>query len=176
MLRFAYRARKVESFEISFETPTRGWLPVEIELGGEHCSFSVSNLLNDPIHELAAAARLLAQGPNRVAINWWLEPDWHILGFDSTANESSTQIALYLFAENDQLSYFDDDWNNSAQSVCRSVVPTVDLCRHIAARLRSLFHSCGHSVFESAENWNRPFPDATIDEIYSVLRSGDAVD
>lgn len=149
-------------FGITLEEPTHGWLPIELMIDGEVIKIAASDVLNDPVYELAAAGHCLVNHSHEVAVNCWTEPYWHVLVFDNTLDQETTQIRFYLDTENKQLS--------SAENIYQTAVPTLKLCRHIGSTLRSFIHACGHENYQGRSKWAYKFPDDKITELYSAIR------
>lgn len=85
-----------EDFQIAIGQPHAGWLPLTISLAGEVYEYDASNVLNDPLAELAeAAASLVGAGPVRESIEIWLEPAYVHLQFEGFVGADAVEVSLF---------------------------------------------------------------------------------
>ena len=153
---------------LTFGEPKHGWLPVQIDLGNERCEFAASNVLNDPVHELALAALHVLRYSELAVVSWWLESEWSSLVLEPRlAGES----VLVSFRE-----HHTDGRTESARRTLQAVAPTRSVCREIGRALRELLSRIGRDFYESSGAWNRSFPEEIVAEIYSELRVGNLSD
>lgn len=62
-------------FRLDLTNPRAGWVDVALAIGDDSFGFAASDVLNDPIRELADLALFLATGEHgRIAATFWLEP------------------------------------------------------------------------------------------------------
>lgn len=155
---------KISSFSITFGQPTHGWLPTEIRIGNEVVSFAASNVLNDPVRELATGARSLLEGATTTVSRWWLEPLWHTLILERETDSESLCIQLYCDHPNERLDPSIQQFTTAA--------PLRTVCRGIAKSLRQMIREVEQSTYEGRHAWNSPFPEDTITEIYEALKTG----
>ena len=150
--------RPLNEFEITFDPPSHGWLPVKLRVGTERFDFAASDVLNDPVTELSNACVQLLSGSSQLTANWWLEPAWHTLKFDKTPNNSELEITF---------GYLADENARNPESEYRTTVNTVEFCRSVASALESLLESTGHEEYSSESGWAKPFPSDKM----AILRS-----
>ena len=154
----------MDNFAITFEPPAHGWLPVQLRIGTKRFDFAASDVLNDPIAELSNACVQLLSGSSCLTTNWWLEPDWHTLKFDTTANSSELHVTLGYLADENAL---------NPESEHRVTVRTVCFCRSVASALETLLEQTGHEEYISDSGWRRPFPRDKVRTLNSLLTDTD---
>jgi hypothetical protein len=89
----------VDGFDITFDTPSHGWLPVEIRISEATYEFAASYVLSDPVSELALACLHLLSGTIATTVRFWLEPRWSILYLKRAS--TSTTIATFSHSTNE---------------------------------------------------------------------------
>lgn len=151
------------NFDIKFDSPTHGWLPVEIFIGQESYELAASNILNDPVDELLDGMLRVLNFSDKAVIHWWLEAvSWTSLELNPNLKSNSLEIILYCEHYQEDLS--------SARKIFKTVAPKIKVCRCIASSLRNLIYHVGQSDYEHPQAWNRKFPAHKIDKVYSVIR------
>lgn len=81
-------------FSLLLGTPRSGWLPITIVAGNQRFELVGSNVLNDPLHELAVAAVSLANDEVvNAVVSVWEEPGTFELRFTS---ESATAVTIEI--------------------------------------------------------------------------------
>lgn len=79
---------------LTFGTPTHGWLPVRLEVGSSVVEFDASDVPNNPIQNLIEALENALDGSE--AFVWWnQEPDGYYFKFLPSSEEIEFQV---LFA------------------------------------------------------------------------------
>lgn len=154
---------KTSSFSISFGTPRHGWLPTEIRIADEVISFAASNVLNDPVTELALGTRSLLNGPTTAVSRWWLEPAWHTLILEREPD--SDQVCIQLYCD-----HLEERPGPSVQQFT-TIAPVRVVCRGIAKSLREMIGQAERATGAGRRAWNSPFPEDTMTELYEALRS-----
>lgn len=153
-----------ELFYFSLDPPQYGWFPVVLGINGELHNFSASNVLNDPIGELAAGALDLLKGrTSMVQIEWWLEPDWHSLVFEPSFD--GRQLSVTLFCDHTRKL-------SSAKSKITTTASTTNVCSTIGRAFRDLSLLISKEEYEAGDAWNNPFPEETIAKILEIVDSG----
>ncbi len=148
------------TFEIAFDTPKFGWLPITLTLDDQSFTFDASGVLNDPVTELTVAVLKLLDGPTTEHIRFWLEPLWHLLAF-RTDGLAQTEIVFSYLADEDQ---------QNPRLVVSTTANTTSLCRLVLTRLRSMHAAAGADHYPSAECWGKEFPDDRIAKAFDRIR------
>jgi hypothetical protein len=151
----------VKELDISIDPPKFGWLRITIELAGTCHIFDASDVLNDPVTELANACLVLLDGPNSTTVGFWLEPLWHMLELQAYDNGLTT-VTFSCFADENQL---------NPKSKATTSVDTKSLCRHILTRLRRMHEATGAGQYPRYECWGKEFPDAEVSTAFDRIRS-----
>lgn len=77
------------AFEVAIGSAEAGWLDLALTVDGGETKTQASRVLNDPLDELATAARVLLQhGSVDVQVRFWEEPGWESLRFWSDEGDS----------------------------------------------------------------------------------------
>lgn len=149
-------------FHLQFGEPKHGWLPVRIELGDERYEFTASNVLNDPVYDLAVRGLHILRYSEAAVVSWWLEPEWNTLVFEPTFDGESLLVSFY--------EHHTEGCTESARRSLQAAAATHRACRDVGRALRKLLHEFGRGCCESSAGWNRPFPEEIIREIYTELQ------
>jgi hypothetical protein len=139
-------------FSIDLTDPRNGWIEVAVAIGEDSYGFSASDVLNDPIRELADLGLFLASSDHaRVAVRFWLEP----AGYE-------------LAVTRDRLT-----WSYAHNAGPNLVKPQVRqdleietphaIAREILRCLRDV-----HPLLDT-KNWRHPFPMETATRLAGVL-------
>jgi len=150
----------VNKFNIKFGAPKHGWLPVELQLNSERFEFEASDVLNDPVNEIANAGVQLLSGSSCVTTNWWLEPSWHTLKLNTQTNNSSMTITF---------GYLADENHCNPESEHRITLDVRDFCRVVLRSLYSLRESVDVDEYASDSGWGKPFPDDKLESLHNLL-------
>jgi hypothetical protein len=150
-------------FTFSLDPPQHGWFPVVLGINGELHNFSASNVLNDPIAELAAGVLDLLKGrTSLVQIEWWLEPNWHSLVFEPSFDGRQLSVSLFC----------DHSWKlSTAKSTITTIAPTTDVCATIGHAFRDFSLQISEEEYEARGAWNNPYPGETIASILEIVDS-----
>ena len=152
--------KRLNKFHITFGVPEHGWLPVKLQLDGELFDFDASDVLNDPVTEIANAAVQLLRGFSRLTTNWWLEPHWNTLLMCASNTQSDLTITLGCLAD-----------ENQCDPVSEHSV-TLDLrgfCCIIHESLQALRGSTTLAEYAADSGWGRPFPQDKLDLMQRLL-------
>jgi hypothetical protein len=79
------------AIELSLEEPRHGWVPVRLSLAAQLFEFEASDVLNNPVQELADAIRKITQGEAAEVI-FWLEPATYYLQIRPTGENVETTV------------------------------------------------------------------------------------
>lgn len=124
----------MSDFEITFDVPSHGWLPVQLRIDGKQFEFAASDVLNDPVSEIANACVQLLCGSTNLTTNWWLEPAWHTLKFEKQTHNSGLRVTF---------GYLADENACNPESEHQTTMNTMEFCRMVAGALDSLIQSTG---------------------------------
>lgn len=86
----------VSRFDLHLSVVGHGWLDVMIAIDDVEITYSASNVLNDPLHDLADAA-LAIEGTAvvRESVALWLEPYWMHLQFEAHDGSDAVHVIVY---------------------------------------------------------------------------------
>lgn len=148
------------SFAIRINEARHGWLYMELWLGEQKLEWMASDVLNDPVRELAELALFIASGDAGArSVNFWLEPQ----GYELCATYNLELKLKLLFSD------------EAYPSLWRPKLVTVEIIdRGTAAReiLRCL--RAAQPLFRTTPSpngrvWNQPFPDAAMARLEAML-------
>ena len=145
--------------------PTHGWLPVELQLDDRCFEFAASDVLNDPVSEIANAGVQLLSGSTCLSTNWWLEPSWHTLRLNTQSDKSNVTITFGYLADENQL---------NPESEHAIILNVREFCRAVLRSLRSLRQSIDLDEYASDSGWGKPFPDDKLELLHNLIAQPDA--
>ena len=148
-------------FDIKFDVPSHGWLPVVLGISRETYEFAASYVLSDPVSELALACLHLLRRPTGATVRFWLEPRYSILDLECAS--TSTTVATFKHSTTED--------GKRPESVISATVDTSEFCRLVARRLRTMYELTGADRYSTHDCAGKAFPDETISSIYDLLRS-----
>jgi hypothetical protein len=83
-------------FLLTIDAPGVGWLPLHLTIGDDTIDVAASNVLNDPLAELADVAVAMGHRDALEArVGLWLEPEWLHLRFDADAGADIVEVSLH---------------------------------------------------------------------------------
>jgi hypothetical protein len=133
---------------------------VRLVLDNGEFRISASNVLNDPLQELASAARGLLGGGQVQTVHFWLEPDTYVLVLQPDDRREHLTIQL-LHTQDTELHRVAGD------IVAQSTLPLEAGCK---VMLRAL-ERCDNQSFGEvlAIEWRRVFPKELVREARDLL-------
>jgi hypothetical protein len=84
---------KTNRFNIFFENPEHGWLPVTLQFNDEELELDVSDVPVDPVCELISALLDISESRSK-KITWFLEPVECELEFTVTGDFTKLEVSL----------------------------------------------------------------------------------
>ena len=82
-------------FDLRLGTPSAGWLPITVRVGGHVYETAASGVLNDPLDELVDAAVALRRDDRLCSsVRLWEEPAWKELRFTAERGDEDVVIEL----------------------------------------------------------------------------------
>jgi hypothetical protein len=148
------------TFSINIHEARHGWLYMELRLQAQQFELMASDVLNDPVQELAELALFItsAEAGTRV-VNFWLEPQGYELC--ATANR---ELEL-------KMSYSDEAYPGLRKPslVAVAVVDRTAVAREILRCLRAAQPLFTAAASADPRTWNQPFPETTVAKLETTL-------
>ena len=140
--------------------PRAGWLPVEFRIGSAVHEVHASDVLNDPIRDLALAVRGLLIGDAERSVHFWEEEPTTILQLVNDARREELTLRLYETNETEL-----EEVRGTLLGV--EQLPFREGCRRLIRILENLNVPEFLEVHE--REWKREFPREKIRECRDLL-------
>lgn len=132
-----------------------GWLELELVLAEQRVSFAASDVLNDPVRELADLALFIARrGVGSARASFWLEP----AGYELRAVRD-WKLDLALVSAREAYPNI-----THGELVAEESVDAIVTARHIASQLR-----LAQQLLAGRTAWKYGFPDDTLLAVWAAL-------
>ena len=134
-------------------TPCAGWFPIRFEIGDTRHEIRASNVMNDPLEDLATTLLAILQGDREGSVHFWQEEPTAILELMVDPGREWLTVRLYE-TETTELEIVDGELLGVVK------VPLRDGCEQILRALEAVESRSDPDVY--AKEWRREFPEETL--------------